>query len=240
MTVLPLLNDGNCPQAGQCLSAASSVWATCPQAMKCGTCVAWSPRESNRYGRNSGQCMLNRETSTYLDCNAQICPYYKPRDENPAAQQWADRPREAPVKARRRSGHRKLDREVPPPTAAALAHACFADQPAGVAEAGARVLEAELIALGEMPVLLERYRGGSATVSGDGQTRHVSIEAFFARVAHFRGALAQLQEAIEASSLTDEEKAKVRKDLGGIGGSMTTLNILFQSKDQAFKGQGKA
>jgi hypothetical protein len=238
--ILPLLQDGTCTITGTCQSRPHEVWEKCPQVFKCGTCKAWSPREENRYGRNSGQCMLDRDARVYLDCNAQICPYYRPRDESPAYAEWKSRPRQEAKKARRAGGGRKgLDREAPPPTPAALAASAFSEHPTEVADAGMPVLEAELESAGPMPVLLERFRGGSARLEAGGQAREVPAEALFARLALMRRAIARLGDALDESNLTDAEKAKVGKDLGGIGGSMTTFNFLFRDKSDYFKGQGK-
>ncbi len=237
MGILPLLDDGSCSITGTCLKMTHDVQAQCPQVGKCGTCVAWSPREENGYGRNSGQCLLDRDARVYLDCNAPICPYYKPRHNSAAYLEWKKAP---PVEQRaaRRSARRRLDREAPPPSAAALAMAAFEGHPPEVAEMGGRVLEASLEALGALPVLLERFRGGTVQLKGSERGRETTVEAFFARVALLRRALDGLEAALGSSSLPAEEKAKVLKDLAGIGGSLTTFNFLFKDKDDTFKGQG--
>lgn len=238
MGVLPLLDDGSCTITGTCEKSPHEVWDKCPQIAKCGTCLAWSPREENGYGRNSGQCMLDRDARTYLDCNAQICPYYRPRPESPAFEAWQKRA-PAEKKQARRTRARKLDREAPPPTPAALAAAAFADHPSDVAAAGAPVLEAELAAHGSMPVLLERFRGGSVKLARpDGPDRETSLEAFYARLSLLRRALGALEDAIDASPLEGDERKRVHKDLAGIGGSLTTFNLLFKDKEDQFRGQG--
>jgi hypothetical protein len=240
MGVLPLLADGSCQIQGTCLKSPGEAHGQCPQAFKCGTCVAWSPREENSYTRNSGECMLNRDARHYLDCNAQICPYYRPRRTTAAFEEWkAKPPATGQRKQATRSGRRrvKMDRDVPPPSAAALATAAFADHPAEVAEVGQALLEAELEARGTMPVLLERFRGGTVRVEQEGgPTREVSMEAFYARLVAVRRSLNILREAVEDSGLGAGEKDKALKDLGGINGSMTTFNLLFADKGDHFKG----
>jgi hypothetical protein len=237
MDVLPLLADGSCSITGTCATAPDAVHGRCPQLNKCGTCVAWSPREENGYGRNSGQCMLDRDSKSYLDCNAAPCPYYRPRRESPAYEAWLKAPRAEEQKARR-GPKRSLNREAPPPSAAALAQAAFGEHPADVAEAGAPVLAALLEAHGSPPVLLERFRGGSASLRGP-WARDTSVEAFFARLALLRRSLDGLEAALEASALAPEERDKIAKDLAGIGGSLTTFNFLFRDKADHFRGQGK-
>lgn len=241
MGILPLLDDGSCTLVATCLKASHEVHGQCPQVGKCGTCVAWSPREENGYGRSSGQCMLDRDARVYLDCNAPICPYYRPRQGTAAYLEWQKAP---PVKQReqRRSARKRLDREAPAPSAAALAMAAFAEHPHSVAEAGAPVLEASLAALGAIPVLLERFRGGTVrfTAPGGASPRETTVEAFFARLALLRRSLDALERALETSALSADEKDKVLKDLAGIGGSLTTFNFLFKDREDAFRGQGKA
>lgn len=238
-TTLALLDDGSCSIRTECLDDPGSVVARCPQVAKCGTCVAWTPREGNAYKRNAGQCMLDRTARQYLDCNAQICPYYRPRQDSAAVLLWR---KETVVERRARATttSQKLNREAPPPSAEALAAAAFRDLPQAVADAGAPVLAALLQAEGKAPVLLERFRGGVAQVQGPttGGPRQAPLEAFYARLVLLRRALGHLETAVASSRLTADERDKIGKDLAAMGGSMTTFNLLFKEKDDAFRGQG--
>ncbi len=248
MASLPLLQDGSCGIQHSCLSAPSSVHAQCPQSFKCGTCVAWSPREKNRFTRNSGQCLLDRSATQFLDCNAPICPYYRPRAESAAYAEWNARstekggnPRRAEIKARTR----KMTREAPPPSVDALAHAAFRDHDVDVAAVGVPVLAGQLHGVEPVPALQERFRGGSARLAcspaskAAGELREVPIEGLWARLALLRRSIARLDAALSSSSLDPATKDKVEKDLAGIAGSMTTFNLLFAKKDDGFKGAGK-
>jgi hypothetical protein len=238
MAILQLLQDGSCGVQQTCLSNADDVHASCPQLFKCGTCVAWTPREKNRFTRNSGQCLLDRSSTQYLDCNAAICPYYKPRADSPAAAQWQQRPvAERTTEVRRRTG--TMTREAPPPSREAIATAAFRQHDDATAAIGASVLAA-MLGDAAMPALLERFRGGSARLVVGTDHREVPIEAFWARVVLLRRALENLHTAIEASSLDADTRGKIDKDIGGMGGSMTTFNLLFAKKEDAFKGSGKA
>lgn len=236
MVALPLLQDGSCPSQNSCLTQPSSVHATCPQSFKCGSCVAWSPREKNRFTRNSGQCLLDRSTTQFLDCNAPICPYYRPRAENPAALEW-NKPgaveKLAKVKEVRRQTT-KMTREAPPPSPEALSFAAFRDHDPGVAAVGIPVLLGALQGAQPLPPLLERFRGGTARVKSPTEVREVPIEGLWARLALLRRTLGQLEDAVEASKLDLSTKEKSSKDLGGIAGSMTTFNLLFAKKDDTF------
>ena len=248
MPSLALLNDGSCGIQHSCLSTPSSVHAQCPQTFKCGTCVAWSPREKNRFTRNSGQCLLDRSSTQFLDCNAAICPYYRPRTETAAWVEWNARPvdkdedkdagrtrRRTEIKARTR----KMVREAPPPSVDALAHAAFRDHDVDVAAVGVVVLSSQLHAVAPVPALLERFRGGTARVTSAVDIREVPIEGLWARLALLRRSIALLEAALSSSSLDAATRDKVEKDLVGIAGSMTTFNLLFAQKDDSFKGAGK-
>jgi hypothetical protein len=202
--------------------------------------VAWSPREKNRFTRNSGQCLLDRSSTQFLDCNAPICPYYRPRADNPAAAQWS-KPGPTGQRTEVRARTRKMTREAPPPTKEALADAAFRDHDAAVAGVGAAALAGVLARLEPMPPLLERFRGGSARVtSPTTPTREVPIEALWARIVVLRQTLAQLDDALASTKGLDAvTREKAEKDLAGIGGSMTTFNLLFARKEDGFKGSGK-
>ena len=237
MAVLPLLQDGSCSVQNTCLTRADDVHSTCPQLFKCGTCVAWTPREKNRFTRNSGQCLLDRSSTQYLDCNAPICPYYRPRADSAAAELWKARPvEERTTEVRRRTG--TMTREAPPPSQEAVALAAFRGHAEPVAAVGAAVL-AGLLGPEPLAPLLERFRGGTARVTGAGGAREVPLEALWGRILLLKRTLGNLEQAVARSNLDEETRGKVDKDLAGIAGSMTTFNLLFAKKDDAFKGGGK-
>jgi hypothetical protein len=224
------------------LTDPGSVHAQCPQAFKCGTCVAWTPREKNRFTRNSGQCLLDRSSTQFLDCNAPICPYYRPRADNPAAAVWS-KPGPSGRRTEVRARTRKMTREAPPPTKEALADAAFRDHDPAVAVVGAAALSGMLARLEPLPPLLERFRGGTARLSSTSTTapaREVPIEAVWARIVVVRRTLARLDETLASTTGLDAAtREKAEKDLAGIGGSMTTFNLLFAKKEDGFKGSGK-
>lgn len=233
MASLPLLQDGSCGLQNSCLSQPASVHDQCPQTFKCGTCVAWSPREKNRFTRNSGQCLLDRSTTQFLDCNAPICPYYRPRAESPAFLEW-NKPGAQVKRQEVKARTTKMTREAPPPSPEALAFAAFRDHDAGVAAVGVPVLLGMLHGAGPLPPLLERFRGGTAKVKGQREVREVPLEGLWARLALVRRSMALLDDAIAGSSLDAAVKEKAEKDLTGIAGSMTTFNLLFARKDDTF------
>lgn len=209
----------------------------CPQLDKCGSCVMWSPRQHAATGRNDGVCLLERDARKYLDCNARSCPYYRPRRESPAFQEF-QAPRR-PAQQQRASRARPLGREAPAPSPAALAMKALE----GLEHGGAlSELALELVAGKEaLPPLLERFRGGSAVLKqADGVTITVPAERWFLWICGVKRALDQLEQAVGHSALGGEEKEKILKDIKAMYGTMTTFNLLFRNKEDHFVGQKQA
>ncbi len=102
-----------------------------------------------------------------------------------------------------------------------------------------RQLEANLRRGGAVPALLERFFGGRAQVIGAGGKKDVPVEDFYARIAMVRQQLTNLRIAIHGAEVDDATREKLHNDLGGIGGALTTFNVLFKDKGASFKGAGK-
>jgi hypothetical protein len=232
----PLLPDGTCAIREACRRDVLAVTPECPQAGKCGSCVMWSPRRESPALRNLGICLLENDARAELDCNAPACPYYRPRRGSPAAETW----RKGPSRPAARGRSRSVGREVPAPSAAALAQAAVegAGLPERVAELRELVLELQATTHGKVPALLERFRGGSAEiVMPDGKVHALPLERVFLWTAGVKGALDHLLDAVAMSHLGAADRDKVEKDIRGMRGSMTTFNALFRDKEDHFVGQ---
>lgn len=65
------------------------------------------------------------------------------------------------------------------------------------------------------------------------------VETFFHKIVMVRDRLRVMEQRINASKLTDEEKVNLQQYITKIYGSLTSFNILFDQREHGFKGSGK-
>ncbi len=65
------------------------------------------------------------------------------------------------------------------------------------------------------------------------------IETFFHKIVMVRDRLRVMEQRINASNLTDEEKVNLQQYITRIYGSLTSFNVLFGSREDGFQGTGK-
>lgn len=86
-----------------------------------------------------------------------------------------------------------------------------------------------------------RWQGGEVVLvpgKQGTQEKRVPIEALFAKIVMIRDKLRVLEQKINAhGKLTPEEKVQMQQYITGCYGSLTTFNVLFANKDDAFVGQ---
>ena len=89
--------------------------------------------------------------------------------------------------------------------------------------------------------IAQRWRGGTMVIKSRDlsiQPKEVPIDAFFHKIVMIRDRLRVLEAQINAHSvLQDDEKVQLQQYITRIYGSLTTFNILFDSKDHHFKGE---
>ncbi|MBK8626825.1 MAG: hypothetical protein IPN86_15050 [Saprospiraceae bacterium] len=67
--------------------------------------------------------------------------------------------------------------------------------------------------------------------------KEIPIDAFFHKIVMVRDRLRVMEQRINASELTDEEKVNLQQYITRIYGSLTTFNILFKNKEDQFVGE---
>ncbi|MFK8161191.1 MAG: hypothetical protein AB8H12_01900 [Lewinella sp.] len=67
--------------------------------------------------------------------------------------------------------------------------------------------------------------------------KEMPIDTFFHKIVMVRDRLRVMEQRINASSMTDEEKVNLQQYITRIYGSLTSFNVLFRRKEDHFSGQ---
>lgn len=70
-------------------------------------------------------------------------------------------------------------------------------------------------------------------------TKEMTIDDFFHKIVMVRDRLRVMEQRINSSSMTDEEKVNLQQYITRIYGSLTSFNVLFSKKEDHFKGTGR-
>ncbi len=91
------------------------------------------------------------------------------------------------------------------------------------------------------PVLLgQRWTGGKMILQPGDKTvasKEVPIETFFHKIVMVRDRLRTLEQRVNASKLSDEDKVNIQQYITRIYGSLTTFNVLFRFQEDQFIGE---
>jgi hypothetical protein len=85
-----------------------------------------------------------------------------------------------------------------------------------------------------------KWTGGMLTmVPGDKslKEKEVPMDIFFHKIVMIRDRVRVLEQKINSSALTDEEKVELQQYITRIYGSLTTFNVLFKNKEDQFTGE---
>ena len=92
----------------------------------------------------------------------------------------------------------------------------------------------ELVEMGEKwtggRMILEPGRDGLAS-------KEIPIETFFHKIVMVRDRIRVMEQRINSSKLSDEEKVNLQQYITRIYGSLTTFNVLFSYKSDYFSGE---
>ncbi|GAA5219581.1 hypothetical protein [Membranihabitans marinus] len=102
----------------------------------------------------------------------------------------------------------------------------------------AKVLQAHDLLPSDMD-LAHRWEGGVLEIKPPNdniKSKEIPIETFFHKIVMVRDRLRVMEQRINSSGLTDEEKVNLQQYITRIYGSLTTFNILFQNKEDHFVG----
>ena len=85
----------------------------------------------------------------------------------------------------------------------------------------------------------QRWRGGTLTLEpgeADLKAKSMPIADFFHKIVMVRDRLRVMEQRINASGLSDEEKVNRQQYVTRIYGSLTSFNVLFAEREDAFRG----
>ena len=100
-----------------------------------------------------------------------------------------------------------------------------------------RILREEM---GLTPVpIAEKWRDGQLVLKPGNpalQEKAWPITTFFHKVVMLRNRLRTLEQQVNASELSDDQKVKLQSYITGCYGSLTSFNVLFAAEDDQFRG----
>lgn len=70
------------------------------------------------------------------------------------------------------------------------------------------------------------------------KSKEIPIDVFFNKIVMVRDRLRVMEQRVNSSNISNEEKVNLQQYITRIYGSLTTFNVLFQKKEDHFKGAG--
>ena len=86
----------------------------------------------------------------------------------------------------------------------------------------------------------QKWTGGKMVLYPGDKTlkeKEIPIDVFFHKIVMVRDRVRVMEQRINASTLTDEEKVDLEQYITRIYGSLTTFNVLFKNKEDQFTGE---
>jgi len=97
--------------------------------------------------------------------------------------------------------------------------------------------------LQEVVPMGNKWKGGMMILQpADRQLKpkEIPVEKFFHKIVMVRDRIRVMEQRINSSELSDEEKVNLQQYISRIYGSLTTFNVLFAEKDDYFTGDSKS
>lgn len=95
-------------------------------------------------------------------------------------------------------------------------------------------------ALEETVPLGDRWKGGKLILQPEDEglkPKEMDIESFFHKLTMVRDRLRVMEQRINSSNLSEEEKVNLQQYLTKIYGSLTSFNVLFKQREHQFVGE---
>lgn len=92
----------------------------------------------------------------------------------------------------------------------------------------------------ELTPLANKWTGGTMILQPADrslQNKEIPIDSFFHKIVMVRDRLRVMEQRINSSQLSDEDKVNLQQYITRIYGSLTTFNVLFSEKDDQFVGE---
>ena len=96
--------------------------------------------------------------------------------------------------------------------------------------------------ISELVHIADKWKGGKLILEpGDSNlsSKEIPIDTFFHKIVMVRDRIRVMEQRINSSKLTDEEKVNLQQYITRIYGSLTSFNVLFKYKEDHFKGEKK-
>ena len=200
---------------------------------RCGTCAFYTAIWTDEAtGTETGECRLNCWPSPLAD--TATCTHHKPRGTS-----W-----EGALKRKKAAGTPRRMREeddAPRPVRRPLPQEIDIDMDIDEFRRVLREVIQDELGVGEVE-MLDRWRGGELVIKPGREgtaDKTVPIDILFKKIVGIRDKLRVLEQKVNTNkSLTEHDKIHLQQYITGCYGSLTTFNVLFKHKDDAFKGQG--
>jgi len=88
--------------------------------------------------------------------------------------------------------------------------------------------------------MADKWKGGKLIFKPGNDSlkeKEMPIDAFFHKIVMVRDRIRVMEQRINASDLTDDEKVALQQYITRIYGSLTSFNVLFADKDEYFVGE---